>query len=124
MEIKAERVIAYSVAIILLVVGVVCYAAFPPPTPEQPIRIMLENTAGSVLFDHKVHTSENGYGIDCEDCHHNLEDEGEEATSCGECHDVEGEDALKRSEAFHTQCVGCHEDEDMGPINCSECHVM
>ena len=53
-----------------------------------------------------------------------MEDEEEEATSCGECHEPDAEDMVKRSEAFHMQCKGCHEDDGTGPINCSECHVL
>ena len=86
MEIKTERTIAYCLAAILLLVGVVCYAAFPRKAPEQPLRIMFKSTGGNVLFDHKEHMSEEGYGIECADCHHTMEDPGEKPEACGECH--------------------------------------
>lgn len=124
MELKTERVIACCLAAILLVVGVVCYAAFPHRAPEEPIRIMFKVTAGNVLFDHRVHAEEDGYGIECIDCHHDLEDDVERPSSCTECHEVDSEDPVKRSEAFHLQCIGCHEDEGDGPARCAECHVM
>jgi len=125
MEVKRERTVAYSLAIALFIVGIVCYAAFPYNTPEQPVRIMLKSTAKAVLFDHKEHASEDGYALACEDCHHMWEeDEGKKPESCGECHTAEGEYALKRSDAFHMQCMGCHEDFGMGPVECSECHVF
>ena len=99
---QKEQLVAFWIAAVFLVVGVVCYAAFPEKIPEQPIRIMLKSTAGNILFDHKEHFSEEeGYGLACEDCHHNMEDEEEEATSCGECHEPDAEDMVKRSEAFH-----------------------
>ncbi len=123
MEVKTERIVAYGLAIVFFLVGIVCYAAFPVKTPEEPIRIMFKSTAGNILFDHKVHASESGYGIGCTDCHHALEDEGETPTACGECHEVDSEDPVKRSDAFHTQCQGCHEDEGAGPVDCSACHV-
>jgi len=123
MEVKIERMIAYCLAAILLVVGVICYAAFAKKAPEQPIRIMLKNTGGNVLFDHKEHMSESGYGLDCVDCHHDLENEGDKPSTCGECHTDDGEDAPTRPDAFHKQCQTCHE-EGGGPVNCAECHAM
>jgi len=139
MELRKERIIAYWIAIVLFVVGVVCYAAFPQKTPEEPLRIMLENTGGNVLFDHKEHASEDGYGIECDSCHHNLRkvvndqygsttwayrQEGDKPQTCGECHLVEAEDSLKRSDAFHKQCKGCHEEDGTAPVKCSGCHVL
>ena len=126
MEQKKEKLVAYCLAIILFAVGVACYAAFPQKAPEDPVRIMLKATAGQVLFNHKGHVSEDGYGIDCVDCHHEYdEDEGEKPVACGECHDpVDEEDSPKRSDAFHDQCIGCHEDDGTAPVDCSACHVM
>jgi hypothetical protein len=122
MEVKTERTIAYGLAAVLLVVGIICYAAFAQKTPEQPVRIMFKNTGGNVLFDHKEHLSESGYGFACDDCHHDIEQEGDKPASCGECHTAGG-DIPKRSDVLHTQCKGCH-DESGGPVDCAECHAM
>lgn len=121
--------LAYAVGACLLVLGVISYAAFPPKTPDEPVRLMFNVAAGKVLFDHKTHTSELGYGLSCEDCHHELLDSGgEEPAPCWECHDpVEGDEEMpKRADAFHQQCGGCHEDFGAGPTEqeCSLCHVM
>ena len=127
MELRREKIIAYCVAAALFVIGIVCYAAFPEKQPEVPIRIMLKSTAGKVLFTHKEHTSEDGYGFGCTDCHHLWEeDEGEKPLSCGECHMKESEedDVPKLSDALHQQCIGCHEDNGSGPMECSDCHVL
>ena len=127
MELKTEKIIVYGAAIVLFVVGVVCYAAFPEKKPEEPIRIMLKSTGGKVLFTHKEHNSVDGYGFDCTDCHHLYEEgEGVKPEACGECHeaDSEEEDVPKRSDAFHTQCIGCHEDDGTAPNECSQCHVL
>ena len=126
---KKELRMAYALAGCLLVVGVASYAAFTPEAPEQPLRLMFKVTAGKVLFDHKTHTSEFGYGLSCVDCHHELEDpEDEEAQLCGECHDPEegDEEVPKRGDAFHQQCAGCHEEFEAGRIEseCAKCHVM
>ncbi len=124
MELKTERLIAYCLTMVFFIVGVVCYAAFPIKAPEDPIRIMFKSTAGNILFDHKGHVSEDGYGLECVDCHHEFEDEGGKPEACGECHDVDGEDSMKRSEVFHMQCIDCHRDSGGGPVECSECHAM
>ncbi|HDZ90401.1 MAG: cytochrome c3 family protein [Deltaproteobacteria bacterium] len=123
MEVKTERTIAYCLAAVLLVVGVICYTALAKKAPEQPLRIMFKNTGGKVLFDHKEHLSEAGYGFECADCHHTMEDPEEKPESCGECHTEDGEDGPKRSDAFHQQCKSCHE-EGGGPVKCEECHAM
>jgi len=124
---KRELKVAYGLAICLLVVGIICYAAYSAKPPDQPVRLMFEVTAGKVLFDHKKHTSDIGYGFSCGDCHHTLtEDEYEDAQSCSECHDPDegDEDVPKRGDAFHLQCIGCHEQFEAGPKECAECHVM
>ncbi len=125
MESNKELQIAYGLAIILLVVGVLSYSAFSAKTPDQPVRLMFKCVAGKILFDHKTHTVESGYGISCSDCHHNLEEGETKPEACGECHELESqdEDMPNRSEAFHSQCIGCHEAE-AGPEKCASCHVM
>jgi hypothetical protein len=126
MELKTEKTVAYCLAAILLVVGVVCYAAFPQKKPEDPIRIMLKSAGGTVLFDHKAHASEDGYGIDCTECHHMWEKaEGTKPEACTECHTAEAEgDMPKLSDAFHKQCISCHEDDGTAPVECSACHAF
>ena len=126
MQLKTERVIAYCLAIILFVVGVVCFAAFRYEGPEEPVRIMLKSTAGNVLFDHKEHTSEDGYGLECTDCHHMWEEGEAKPDACGECHEVDSEDPINRLDAFHIQCIGCHEDDGTAPAEeeCDKCHVF
>ena len=125
MKVKNERIVAYITAIVLFIVGVVCYAAFPNKAPEEPVRIMLKSIAGNILFSHKGHTSEDGYGIACDDCHHLFEDDGAKPSACGECHEVDSdeEDLPKRSDAFHMQCIGCHDDEGSAPTKCAGCHA-
>jgi hypothetical protein len=125
---KLELKLAYGLAIWFLFVGVVSYAAFPEKTPDEPVRLMFDVTAGKVLFDHKTHHADTGYGISCGDCHHTLdEDEYADAGSCTECHDPdEGDEEMpKRADAFHQQCAGCHEGYGAGPLekDCSACHV-
>ena len=122
---KKELQLAYGAAGILLVVGILCYAAFSAKPPERPVRIMFTSVAGQVLFDHKTHAAESGYGLECQDCHHNLEAGETDPPACVECHapDSDDPDVPKRSDAFHRQCIGCHQQIGAGPTDCNACHV-
>ena len=124
---KKELMLAYGVAVVLLVIGAISYAAFPLKEPREPLRLMFEVAAGNVLFNHKIHTVEEGYGLSCGDCHHTLsEDEYADAQSCSECHELdEGDEEMpKRADAFHLQCINCHKDYEAGPIECTGCHAL
>jgi hypothetical protein len=136
--------VVYGIVIYLLFVGVLCYAAFPVNPPEEPVRLMFKVTAGKVLYDHQTHTSESGYGLSCWDCHHHPMDDDSALIACGACHfttdgevlppevcndchdpdEIEDTELIKRSEAFHQGCIGCHEEFEAGPSACASCHVM
>ncbi len=47
---------AVLITAVLLITGIVCYAAFSPPSPAEPVRLMFQNDAGKVLFTHQTHT--------------------------------------------------------------------
>ena len=112
---------AVLIMFVLLITGIVCYASFSSPTPENPVRLMFQNKAGKVLFTHLTHTDE--YSLECLDCHHNIEDD--DTYNCSECHEETGdEDLLSRADAFHAQCQGCHEDYGAGPVECNSCHAL
>ncbi len=119
MEVKTQRMIAYGIGLILLIVGVICYAAFPEAVPDEPVRILFTSKAGDVLFDHKIHLDESGYGVECDTCHH---EDADDPQSCSECHNEDAD--LSRGDALHQNCKGCHEDEGAGPVQCAECHVL
>ena len=144
---KNELQLALRLTLILLVAGLFCFAAFPVTSPERPVRLAYQTKAGKVIFDHKTHLSETGYGLDCGDCHHHT-GEGEAETeshgscgachakpeqaeqvsqTCNECHDPEDYDLSEmtaRADAFHAQCIACHKDFEAGPVECAACHVM
>jgi len=162
---KKELRLAYALAIILFVVGVLSYAisAFSAKPPDSPIRLMFKGVAGKVLFDHKTHTQDAGYGISCSECHHHPGEEEEDSEegedtgkdvdpeedeaairacgdchlvtvkedtlpeSCAECHEadeIEDSEVIKRVDAFHSQCINCHKENEAGPEECASCHVM
>jgi hypothetical protein len=133
---KKHRMIVYGIAVQLLLVAIVCYAAFPVKKPQTPIRIMYETKAGNVLFDHPTHTAATGFGLDCFDCHHHPPDDESGLVACGDCHlpkpeedvipatcldchdesDVEDSEYPKRSAALHAQCTQCHFEYGKGPL--------
>jgi hypothetical protein len=121
MTAKAEQFFAFGLLIASLVIGVVCFGALAPEKPEEPVRIMLKSTAGKILLDHKTHAAEDGYGLACDDCHHE-EQEGTMSCSGEDCHGPESDPT--RGNAFHMNCKGCHEDAGAGPVECAACHVM
>ena len=124
---KKSLKLAYGLAIYCFFVAVVSYAAFPVNTPEKPVRIMYWSMAGNVLFDHATHAAVPGYGVNCSDCHHDLEgDDTATPEACTACHAIDSgdEDMPKRSDAFHTQCIGCHKDFGAGPTECGSCHAI
>ena len=141
---KNELKLAGAVAICLLVIGVISYAAFPLKAPDEPLRLMYTVAAGNVLFNHKVHAGVEGYGLACFDCHHHPPEDDSALIACGQCHlppaeevevnetcldchdesDFEDTEMLTRGDAFHEQCITCHEDFEAGPVECTGCHAL
>ncbi|RJP79852.1 MAG: hypothetical protein C4522_09010 [Desulfobacteraceae bacterium] len=139
-----ELKLAYCLTVILLLVGGICYAAFPVETPEDPVRKMFKTSAGNVLFTHKVHRAETGYGAACIDCHHHHEDDEDNFKACGDCHTAEPpktvpqncqecHDSVGNIEEHHPKtvegedfraCADCHQKTEDGstPEACNECH--
>lgn len=81
------------------------------------------------VFVHDEHNETAGID-DCAACHHVyedgtlMEDESSEDQSCSECHDLKGSDGQPSLiKAFHTNCKGCHQAQEKGPIMCGECHI-
>ena len=77
-------------------------------------------------FNHEKHSKE--LGLVCSDCHHDYE-EGDPGGPqlCSDCHEPGGDDdaMLNRRQAFHKQCIGCHEESGITPgkKDCSGCHA-
>ncbi len=133
--------IALGCAIILFIVGVFTYVGYSEKTPERPVRVVFKGIAGNVLFDHKTHSADTGYGTSCNDCHHNPphldekygpcynchkpEGDTTKPEVCKDCHDpseIEGFQMLSKTDAYHTQCISCHKQFGAGPTACAECH--
>lgn len=76
-------------------------------------------------FDHDAHGQD--LGLACSDCHHEYQEgSGSEPQMCGDCHEPGGSDQgmPNRKQAFHRQCIGCHEDSGVKPGkgDCTGCH--
>ncbi len=134
--------IALSIAIILAAIGF-----FVPAEQEEkvPVRLLLENTGGAVVFDHKVHVEK--YALECVACHHELSPNTAssadlEVLDCGSCHGIlfdekfvaEHQDMEKGIYTSKMQCATCHHieftktdwghdmhSEDFG-LDCTSCH--
>jgi len=140
MSSNKELKLAYGIAVVLLVVGVLSYTALSGEAPEEPLRIMYRGAAGGVLFNHQIHAYD--YGFSCSDCHHHPEDAGEMLScnachtfpeggqlpeACLECHGADEVDLTgvpNKTDAYHSQCIGCHEDSGAGPVECATCHIL
>ena len=73
-----------SVAVVLFLVGVLCYAAVPAKAPEDPIRIQYRSDLGNVTFQHSKHVA--SYGASCYDCHHHPGNDDIGLVACSVCH--------------------------------------
>jgi len=102
---------------------------------SEDIEFGGENTRGPVMFPHEYHMGD----FDCLDCHHEYDENGENILDeydleqdnpdilCGACHNPK--EKIDRMEAFHYQCMGCHNnvkkiDGPAGPTMCGECHIL
>lgn len=101
--------------------------------PED-IKLGGMKNRGPVAFPHELHME----GFECLECHHVMEngknvmdesdlEEGNPDILCASCHQEQSK--VERREAFHHQCVGCHDQynftpEEKGPTLCGECHIQ
>ncbi len=97
-------------ALVLGVVGIVGYL-MPETGEATPTRVLLPNTGGAVVFNHKEHAEK--FGIACEKCHHEQKPGSKSAMPCGHCHPVEFTDAYLKDhqEKFagnKEMCQMCH----------------
>ena len=127
-----KRVGLISLPLILILACVVCVSglyAYP-----EDIELGGKETRGPVAFPHELHMD----SFECLDCHHVMEngenildesdlEEGDPAVLCGSCHNAESK--IDKREAFHYQCMKCHDryrfkTENTGPTLCGECHIL
>ncbi|MEW5736192.1 MAG: cytochrome c3 family protein [Thermodesulfobacteriota bacterium] len=133
MDDKKERLLAFGLLVVLLVVGIAAYGSFPIRAPEVPTRMYLVNNGGNLLFSHEAHVKD--YGAEsCDTCHHTGDMNPAEAVSCANCHD-ESYDEMPKDDFDHKahysedgygqSCTDCHTEsfpEGKGPKDCTSCH--
>jgi c(7)-type cytochrome triheme protein len=118
--------IVFLLACVVFVSGV--YAS------SEEIEFSGKKSRGPVVFDHELHMGD----FECLDCHHVMEsgenvldesdlEEGDPNILCSSCHNSTSK--IAKTEAFHYQCMGCHNDysltsEPTGPTLCGGCHIL
>ncbi|WP_305044168.1 cytochrome c3 family protein [Geoalkalibacter sp.] len=80
---------------------------------DVPDAVVFPARLGDVNFSHVDHTR---WVPDCTTCHHM-----ETYDKCSSCHGVMA-DARKKTDAFHMQCKGCHQEHNLS-TNCTDCHI-
>lgn len=94
-------------ALIFIVFGLVKSS----PAPATPVKTVLANQAGRVVFNHRMHAED--YGVQCEQCHHENAAARPDPKPCASCH---GQDI---DETF----VKTHQNSFAGdPQACLTCH--
>lgn len=122
----------------------------PESTAKEPVRLLLDNKGGNVVFTHLQHVE---IGYECNECHHESEDPGPNPIACGACHPPEFDAAFAAThqtalpqetctrchhmefgaltwnhqehiDMYSTGCTDCHHEEDIEPEPgaCSNCH--
>lgn len=132
MDVKKERLLAYGLLVVLLLVGIAAYASFPIKAPKVPDRLYMQSNGGNLLFSHGKH--EKDYGATCDGCHHTGDLNPTQAVSCADCHDESYDEmpledfdhkAHYSEDEYAQSCTDCHTEsypEGEGPKDCTGCH--
>ena len=109
----------------------------PDPVKEIPERILLDNAAGKVVFNHQKHIT--NAKATCDKCHHEMIVEQDKVLSCGSCHGVTFDESFRTTHVKTMQradaCATCHhmefatkvdwthaEHADDYGLECTSCH--
>ena len=117
-----NKVNPIGLSLLILLVSVVAVSA-QSNIKELKDEAFEEHEVSAADFDHSAHSTR----ASCSRCHHVYEG-GKKVPGamsvgkeCSDCHKV-GSGKLKLKNAYHTQCIGCHQERDSGPVLCSDCH--
>ena len=112
MTTQIEKNLVYVFLVVFFLLGVSGYVFI---RDAEPKKIVMPSQAGTVIFDHPQHDSEEAADIDCDMCHHQV-------NPCGECHGTQKEGSkMSRKDAFHGNCGECHSEVEEKE-NCNMCH--
>ena len=93
----------------------------PKKSPKTVSLNHIKEDKGPVEFDHEAHLNTAQF---CTDCHHSHKGFNS-FTSCRTCHGP-GQAAAEKvglEDAYHQQCISCHEKDEQGPTECGDCHT-
>ncbi|WP_419788103.1 cytochrome c3 family protein [Pseudodesulfovibrio sp.] len=141
------------IAVIVGILSIVAVTGYNIPVPAErpPVRILLDNKGGKVIFQHRQHME--AQGKECGTCHHTT-GEDQSPPSCKTCHVKKfdqafidehqssmddklcaachhpGANITKFSHTAHADdyaaddCQACHHDKtiESEPQNCANCH--
>ncbi len=102
-----RRKIIFALCVVLVGISIMAYTS-PSSADVEPTRVLLKNSYGNVVLDHKLHV--NSYGVDCSTCHDALAELSDD----------------NRMTVFHDLCIVCHQDYGVGPYSneqCNQCHL-
>ncbi|MEF2232267.1 MAG: cytochrome c3 family protein [Pseudodesulfovibrio sp.] len=130
-----RRLLPIAVATGILFVVALAGYLIPAPAAKPPVRILLENKGGPVIFSHKAHMETQGG--QCGVCHH-TSGEDQSPPACTSCHKGQYDEAFirdHRTAMDKKQCAACHHagatianfshddhTRDYAPDNCRACH--
>ena len=143
------RNVTYILTGALLILAVGGYL-MPEKSDPLPNRILMDNSAGRVVFNHGAHAEK--LGIDCLTCHHDAPTPEQAGVSCKSCHGLEFDASFKghsytmdpstcatchhmtlshkkwghsrHTKEFKLECTSCHHGPQIEarPQNCANCH--
>ena len=123
-------------AVVFCMIALLPFLSFVPAANSQDDMVAINSDAFEdprrppAVFRHDAH-NELAQIEECRICHHVydengqlVEDESSEDQRCSDCHELEASGKKPPlMKAFHTNCKGCHKQNNKGPTMCGQCHV-
>lgn len=116
-----NKYIPIAAIVAVLLVSAVALLLWPEERRADPVRVVMDNAGGRVIFTHLTHVED--YGYDCTDCHH--DDIGQASpVACGNCHPPEFGDGFRTGHASRFEsdeaCLRCHDEKPVGPLKAED----
>ena len=152
MRVSKRYVPVAVITVLCLVAAVVGYLKKPATSAEVPLKVLLDNTGGKVVFAHAEHNRK--FKIACGECHHEQRSPKDKVLACETCHVKEFDEQFAAEhmnaipekncvQCHHTvgginfdhdahasdyagdDCTACHHDASIEPEpqNCADCHA-
>lgn len=110
-----KRYIPITVFVALLAVVAIIGYLIPNPAQSMPERILLDNAAGKVVFNHQQHARD--AKIACQTCHHESTQQRDTVQSCGSCHGPAFDENFRKNHAERFTVNGV-----VDKAACATCH--